>query len=247
MLRVEEALFRADKRTWFVTNSWDHGAASKPEGERERGAAGTSAAATSGAATSGAATSGAATSGAATSAAATSAAATSAAATSAAASRAVILGMSGKVSEMVHLERAEAASLPLIRRFTGGGTVVVDEQTLFVSVIAAADALPEVSPYPHPILEWNGQLVNEAIRACGAEGFRIRANDYCIGERKFGGNAQSISGKRWLHHTSVIWDYEPSRMAVLREPAKQPEYRERRSHGEVFFSHSSIFPICHTP
>ena len=50
MLRVEEALFRADKRTWFVTNSWDHGAASKPEGERERGAAGTSGAATSGAA-----------------------------------------------------------------------------------------------------------------------------------------------------------------------------------------------------
>ena len=242
MLRVEEALFRADKRTWFVTNSWDHGAASKPEGERERGAAGTS-----GAATSGAATSGAATSGAATSAAATSAAATSAAATSAAASRAVILGMSGKVSEMVHLERAQAASLPLIRRFTGGGTVVVDEQTLFVSVIAAADALPEVSPYPHPILEWNGQLVNEAIRACGAEGFRIRANDYCIGERKFGGNAQSISGKRWLHHTSVIWDYEPSRMAVLREPAKQPEYRERRSHGEVFFSHSSIFSHMSRP
>ena len=57
------------------------------------------------------------------------------------------------------------------------------------------------------------------------DSFAVRANDYCIDDLKFGGNAQSISGKRWLHHTSLLWDYEPARMALLQHPARQPEYQ----------------------
>jgi lipoate-protein ligase A len=48
------------------------------------------------------------------------------------------------------------------------------------------------------------------------------------GERKFGGNAQAITGRRWLHHTSFLWDYTPGRMAALAQPAKQPAYRQVR-------------------
>ena len=32
------------------------------------------------------------------------------------------------------------------------------------------------------------------------------------------------------HHTSLLWDYAPSRMALLQQPAKQPEYRRHRPH-----------------
>jgi hypothetical protein len=63
-------------------------------------------------------------------------------------------------------------------------------------------------------------------------GFATHANDYCVGDRKFGGNAQSISGNRWLHHTSLLWDYSPARMALLRMPAKRPEYRANRPHAD---------------
>ena len=47
-----------------------------------------------------------------------------------------------------------------------------------------------------------------------------------FGERKFGGNAQAITGRRWLHHTSLLWDFDPDNMALLRPPARQPKYRE---------------------
>lgn len=50
--------------------------------------------------------------------------------------------------------------------------------------------------------------------------------DYVYGERKFGGNAQAITSKRWLHHTSLLWDYDPLNMAVLTNPKKQPAYRQ---------------------
>lgn len=57
--------------------------------------------------------------------------------------------------------------------------------------------------------------------------------DYVFGGRKFGGNAQAITSRRWLHHTSFLWDYRPANMALLTNPAKQPQYREvgRRSCG----------------
>jgi lipoate-protein ligase A len=46
-----------------------------------------------------------------------------------------------------------------------------------------------------------------------------------FGQSKFGGNAQAITGRHWLHHTSFLWDYNPAHMALLQQPKKAPEYR----------------------
>lgn len=53
-----------------------------------------------------------------------------------------------------------------------------------------------------------------------------RCTDYVFGAHKFGGNAQAITGGRWVHHTSFLWDYEPQHMALLRSPPRSPEYRQ---------------------
>ena len=55
--------------------------------------------------------------------------------------------------------------------------------------------------------------------------FFILLADYVLGERKFGGSAQSITKDRWLHHTSFLWDYHMPRMAYLKIPKRAPEYR----------------------
>lgn len=49
--------------------------------------------------------------------------------------------------------------------------------------------------------------------------------DYAFGSRKFGGNAQSITKNRWVHHTSFLWDYDVSNMDYLKLPMRAPEYR----------------------
>ena len=53
--------------------------------------------------------------------------------------------------------------------------------------------------------------------------------DYTFGQRKFGGNAQAITKQRWLHHTSLLWDFQPGNMALLKHPARVPNYRAVRA------------------
>ena len=41
------------------------------------------------------------------------------------------------VEELVDVEAARAMSVPVLRRFTGGGTVVVDQSTVFSTFIVS--------------------------------------------------------------------------------------------------------------
>merc|ERR1711871_15092 len=60
--------------------------------------------------------------------------------------------------------------------------------------------------------------------------FDLREHDYVLGDYEIGGNAQSISKNRFVHHTSFLWNFLPERMEYLKQPNKQPEYRGNRTH-----------------
>jgi len=145
-------------------------------------------------------------------------------------SPAIVMGISGKAEELVDLERLQ---IPLIRRFSGGGTVVVDEETIFVTFIRNKT----FAAFPEPILRWSGEIYQNAFPQIA-----LRDNDYVIGARKCGGNAQYIKKDRWLHHTSLLWDYDPARMGLLLHPKKTPAYRQGRSHEEFVTRLKDHFP-----
>ncbi|KAF7135767.1 hypothetical protein RHSIM_Rhsim08G0070400 [Rhododendron simsii] len=142
----------------------------------------------------------------------------------------IVMGLSGKPSELLESKHVLRDEIPVIRRFTGGGTVVVDPGTIFVTLICNKDDVPGVQPYPRSIMQWSSLLYNEVFQGIGD--FQLRENDYVFGNRKFGGNAQSITRKRWIHHTSFLWDFESRNMAYLKLPKKIPEYRLARGHME---------------
>ncbi|XP_052189025.1 uncharacterized protein LOC127799232 isoform X3 [Diospyros lotus] len=142
----------------------------------------------------------------------------------------IVMGLSGKPFELLELGSVLQDQIPVIRRFSGGGTVIVDSGTIFVTLICNRDAVPGVQPYPHAIMHWSGLLYNEVFK--GIDDFQLRENDYVFGNCKFGGNAQSITKKRWVHHTSFLWDFEARNMAYLKLPRKAPEYRLTRKHME---------------
>lgn len=153
---------------------------------------------------------------------------------------AIVMGVSGKPSELLEVGSVLQDQVPVIRRFTGGGTVIVDNGTIFVTFICNKDAVPGVQPYPRSVMSWSGLLYNEVFQ--GTADFQLRENDYVFGDCKFGGNAQSITKNRWIHHTSFLWDYEVRNMAYLKQPARAPKYRLARDHTEFICRMKDYMP-----
>jgi lipoate-protein ligase A len=143
-------------------------------------------------------------------------------------SPAIVMGISGKLEELVHIDKASDLNIPIIKRFSGGGTVVVDEDTLFVTFIFNSKDI-NVPCFPEPIYKFSETIYKDVFKDLP---FELKQNDYVFGSRKFGGNAQYIKKDRWLHHTSFLYDYRPEFMQLLKHPKKTPEYRNGRNHEE---------------
>lgn len=139
-------------------------------------------------------------------------------------SPAIVMGISGHFESLINKANLEKAPIPVIRRFSGGGTVIVDSDTLFVSFICNSKCV-QVSCCPQKVMNWSGQFYQTLL-----PGFRVRENDYVLGDRKFGGNAQYFRKDRWLHHSSLLWDFKGNLMDYLALPIRMPAYREKRDH-----------------
>ncbi len=151
---------------------------------------------------------------------------------------AIVIGISGQVEQLIQREKMQEAPLPLIRRFSGGGTVVVDEETLLITLICQSTVV-SFPPFPRPLMEWSAELYRPLFPSLP---FHLRESDYVLGERKWGGNAQSIIKGRWLHHSSLLWDYHPPFMDYLLMPTKTPAYRQGRTHNDFLCRLKDYWP-----
>lgn len=150
---------------------------------------------------------------------------------------AIVLGISGAPFELVSSQRFQQKPLPLIRRFSGGGTVIVDHNTYFYTLIGNRSAL-DFACSPQGLMQWTEKIYRPAFSSLP---FRLVDNDYALGDRKFGGNAQYITKDRWVHHSSFLWDFEKRHMDYLLMPKKIPSYRQQRQHQDFLCRLSEYF------
>lgn len=155
----------------------------------------------------------------------------------------IVLGVAGKLEKLVNIKLATERGVTVIRRFTGGGTVVVDTGTLFASfIINKCDARPIMPLFPREIMRWSADSVYTPVfdSIFGKGKFSLREHDYCWDDKKVGGNAQSVSRDRWVHHTSFLWSFDSQNMELLQMPEKRPEYRRSRPHSEFLIPLESL-------
>jgi lipoate-protein ligase A len=148
-------------------------------------------------------------------------------------SPAIVLGISNKVEEHLSIK---APTISVIQRYSGGGSVVVDPNTIFISWIFNSDEI-QISPFPKEILLWTKQFFCPIIPQ-----FQIVCNDYAIGQKKFGGNAQYLAKGRFVHHSTLLWDYDPTLMNQLALPPKMPDWRKKRAHSDFLCALKSYLP-----
>jgi lipoate-protein ligase A len=141
-----------------------------------------------------------------------------------------VMGISGEVKALF-----QESPFPIIRRYSGGGAVIIDEGSLLFSFVGNHSWIGgEINS--HHIHEWAFPHFQNALNPLPLE---LRENDYCLREKKVGGNAQSITNGRFVHHTSLLWDFSDERMDLLKIPSKIPAYRQNRSHLDF------VMRLCH--
>lgn len=124
----------------------------------------------------------------------------------------VVLGSSNDPAKWVHAERAAADGLPVIKRFSGGGTVYLDRGVLNYSFILPRKILDEICQATGldglatttRYITFFRQLVIGALADAGGIYSATGISDISLNGRKLSGNAQRIASSAVLHHGTIM-------------------------------------------
>lgn len=146
---------------------------------------------------------------------------------------AVVLGASGRIRDEVRVEACRAAGVPIARRSSGGGTVVIGPGALNVTVVLPIAAEPaafrSVDTAQQSVLE----RIGAHLRRAGPAVRMLGSGDLTLGGRKFSGSAQRRLRTHFMVHASILYDFELGLIdRFLTIPARQPAYRAGRPHAD---------------
>jgi lipoate-protein ligase A len=148
---------------------------------------------------------------------------------------AVIVGAGGSVEIDVDRAACAADGVPIVRRASGGGTVLIDPGSLCVSVVLRTDR-PGLDSIAGATAFVMGKL-RDAVKAA-VPGVEIAGTgDLAVTGRKVSGSAQQRKRRHFLHHATLLCGFDAVCIArYLRPPERQPAYRAGRDHTD-FMTH----------
>ncbi len=143
----------------------------------------------------------------------------------------VVLGYSNRAESETDLDFCRQKSISILRRSSGGGTVLQGPGCLNYALILKIDASchKSITMTNRSIMERNQKALQHIInKEVTIEGH----TDLAAGGRKFSGNAQRRKRSHLLFHgTFLLKGFDGELMAqALRFPPLPPEYRKGRGH-----------------
>lgn len=151
----------------------------------------------------------------------------------------VVVGYANRVAEEVQLANCEARGVPVLRRCSGGGTVVQGAGCLSYALVLPIDsqgATRSIASANAFIMERNCQAVRNSFAASRIvpKDIAVRGHtDLVLGDMKFSGNSQRRRRHFLLFHGTFLLSFDLDSVSeLLRMPSLQPDYRAGRSHRE---------------
>lgn len=143
----------------------------------------------------------------------------------------VVLGRACSVNDDVHIAACEQDRIPVLRRASGGGTVLLGPGCLSYSFVLPLQLHPELAN----IRTTNQFILDRIAQALArwepAIAFR-GISDMAIDGLKISGNAQRRKRNALLFHGTILHGMQADIIArYLKEPTKKPEYRRNRQHS----------------
>jgi lipoate-protein ligase A len=141
---------------------------------------------------------------------------------------AVVLGRNGSVADDVIQDACRRDGVPVLRRFSGGGTVILGPGCLNYALAVSLVSYPafeDVAASFSTILQQVAALLNVTGLAVAG------VTDLALDGRKVSGNAQRRGRRALLHHGTLLYAFDAGLAArYLRDPDRQPAYRAVRPH-----------------
>lgn len=153
---------------------------------------------------------------------------------------AVVLGLSQEEEKYVDSTETQKDQIPVLRRFSGGGTVFIHKGCLVYTVITTL-----TPPFRRfDVMGAYKTAFAPLIEAFAKKGLKLEFHEPCdlaVNGRKIAGNAQSQRGGAILIHGSFLVDPDLIRIKrYLKEPDVRPLYRAERSHEDFLLPLSEL-------
>lgn len=145
----------------------------------------------------------------------------------------VVVGYSNKVANEVNVPACKNHGVPILRRCSGGGTVLQGPGCLNYALILKMkgnNSLANISAANQFIMEQHRDALQSLLnRHVTVEGH----TDLALDGLKFSGNSQRRRKRFLLFHGSVLLSLDLALMeTLLPPPSKQPAYRQHRRHRD---------------
>ena len=142
---------------------------------------------------------------------------------------AVVLPRNGAADAWANLDACAFRDIPILRRDSGGGAVVLGPGCLCVALILSLDARPALTD----VTASYAALLGAIAETLSIPHVSLQCTDLALGNRKFAGHAQRRLRHTLLHHGAILYRFDLGLIdALLPEPPRRPAWRGSRRHRE---------------
>jgi lipoate-protein ligase A len=146
----------------------------------------------------------------------------------------IVLGRIGKEQDDIDIAAVQKDRIPVLRRTSGGGTVVQGPGCLNYTLVLSKDRDLSLADL-RKSYQWISAKIMEALGDLGIQSKFHPISDIALAsnEKKFSGNAQHRGKTFILHHGTILYNFNLSLISkYLKMPKDIPEYRRNRPHDD---------------
>jgi lipoate-protein ligase A len=146
----------------------------------------------------------------------------------------VVLGYSNSAASEANIRVCEQHGIPVLRRISGGGTIVQTSGCLSYSVVLPISRDPSLRSVPSTNRYMMDRVKHAVSRLIPGATVTINGEtDLVVNDRKVAGNAQRRGLTAALFHGVFLLDADLDAITkLLPMPTTYPAYREHRPHGD---------------
>ena len=150
-----------------------------------------------------------------------------------AAAPAVVLGSSSELLKEVNRDTCSKLNVPILRRPSGGATVILGPGCIMWSIVTPCKAVPPLEAIHAAMLDPLAATLSATGRDVAREGTSDLVIRAAGRAKKISGNALRVRRRSVLYHGTLL-DTFPLELVgqLLRHPPREPEYRHQRSHTD---------------